>query len=811
MTENKTRAETVICPACDHESPADSEQCEECGQLLRQEGDGEPPATEKSEREDDASPALDELMSLPGIKKAKAELLREAGFRSIKDIREAEVDQLANVKGIGQVLAQKVITNARELSRTEPPKEDKNLADWLSGEGDGLASWLSGEDRVEAPPAEAVVAEPEIKPDPTIARWLAGEEESIDSWLDDVVDMARPERPVSKKHLLDREAEVSQLRDVLLKHIEQIDSGEFDAKALVDEIAEVTSQLEAERRRSSDLEEELENVKRGSIAVIKFIKKQQEAGIEGENLADKLAQEMAAKESLENKVNELEGIMAALREKAEGGLSEMPLEAQELKRLEMEVSERQARLDVMERQLRIKEETFAEGLISYATPAQSNESATADMEEEYIAKERELRGKVDELEEMLSQAKIDLRQRDEKAQMSKGSPKDVEKEIMQKLEEAQRVERNLVLREEEVARLREDLKIREDEMVRLKEPLTYKEDELLRREEDLMYREKMLQEENRRLTQMQNELGSQDELTLKKRLEELQGQVTVKEEEIRNKEKFLSIKEEELRLREQGLIDEEIETRELDRMAELKLEKVKTGTSRLDDLLLGGVPFGTNVLIYGPPFTGKEVLVNAFVAEGLKMGVPAIWVLTEKPPKDIRDEMMFLLSGYEEYEKKGLVRYVDSYSRSMGDETDDEYTEFVDAPTDYEAIQKGVEDAAKTFKKSHQYYRLAFRSISTMIAYLDPSTAFRFLSPVAGRRKRDRAVSMYTIEKGVHGEQEIQMLGSLMDGMIEFKVENLNTFLAIRGISDVQSRAFIRYSATKQGLNIGSFSLDHIR
>ena len=69
--------------------------------------------------------------------------------------------------------------------------------------------------------------------------------------------------------------------------------------------------------------------------------------------------------------------------------------------------------------------------------------------------------------------------------------------------------------------------------------------------------------------------------------------------------------------------------------------------------LLGGIPFGTNVLIYGPPFTGKEVLVNSFVGEGLKMGIPAIWVITEKSPKEIREEMMYVLSGYEEYEKKG--------------------------------------------------------------------------------------------------------------------------------------------------------------
>lgn len=806
--KKKAKEETIECPKCGGASPSDSEKCEHCGEALTAKG-ADSPAKGGKTSDDTQGEALDELMSLPGIKRAKAELLHDAGFRSIADVREANVEQLANIKGIGQVLAERMIQSAKDMGG---PVKDRNLADWLSGEDDGLAAWLSGEQRVEAPPAEAV-AIPEVQRDASLAKWLSGEEESIDSWLDETVEMAGPEKAVSKKDLKSREAEVSHLRDMLIEKIKQIEAGEFDPKAVVEEVAAMKTELEAERDRTSRLEEELENVKRGSIAVIKFIKKQHETGITGENLADKLAEEMAAKEALQQKVNELESMIASLREKAEKGISELPPEEKDLRRREISVGEREAQLEAMERQIRAKEQTFADALIDYASPPMTSvDGGMLDSRaEEFASKERMLREKIEKLEADLSQATIDLKHMEETVKMSKGTSGDVEKEALQKLQDAQRMERNLVLREQEVARLKEDLRVREEEMARLKEPLAYKEDELIRREEDLMYREKLLQEENRKLSQMQAEVGSQDEIALKKRLEELQAQVTVKEEEIRNKEKFLHVKEEELRIREQGLIDEEIERRELDRMAEIKLEKVKTGTSRLDDLLLGGIPFGTNVLIYGPPFTGKEVLVNSFVGEGLKMGIPTIWVITEKSPKEIREEMMYVLSGYEEYEKKGLVRYVDSYSRGMGDDTQDDYTDFIESPTDYEAIQKAVEEAAIKFKESHQYYRLAFRSISTMIAYLDPNTAFRFLSPIAGRRKRDRAVSMYTIEKGVHGEQEIQMLGSLMDGMIEFKVENLNTFLAVRGISDVQSRAFIRYSATKQGVNIGSFSLDHIR
>jgi KaiC/GvpD/RAD55 family RecA-like ATPase len=244
---------------------------------------------------------------------------------------------------------------------------------------------------------------------------------------------------------------------------------------------------------------------------------------------------------------------------------------------------------------------------------------------------------------------------------------------------------------------------------------------------------------------------------------------------------------------------------------ELKVEKVKTGNPRLDDLLFGGIPFGTNVLVYGQAFIGKEVVVNQFIAEGLKKGIPAVWVITDKSPEDIREEMEFVVSGYQEYEKLDLVKYIDAYSKSMGEEAEDRYTIYIDQPTDHEGILKSMDALAKEIRKKHKYYRLAFRSISTLIAYLDTNIAFRFLQPFAGRRKRDKAVSMFVIEKGMHSETDIQMLGSIMDGAIEFKLEQLQTFLCAKGIGDVQSRAWIRYTHSKKGVNIGSFALGHIR
>ncbi len=611
--------------------------------------------------------------------------------------------------------------------------------------------------------------------------------------------------------LIEHEAELAKLRESLRDLLEKYEGEAFDPGAVVEELAKARAEVEAEAGRRKRLEEELENVKRGSIAVIKFIKKQQGGTADAESLADQLATEMSIRENLELKVMELETLVAGLREKAERSTAAMPPEAQVLRRQELELTEKKAKVDALEHQLRAKEEALKEGLISYGQLPPVLGGSSVEQVEAAADKEKAMMDEIHALQAKLSQSEMDMKHMEEKLDIAEGGRKDVDPELTKKLNLAQGLEKSVGIRDQEIQRLKEEVRIREDEMTKLKEPLAYKEQEMNRREDDLMYRERLLQEELKRVAQQKLDIGSGDEITLKKRLEELQGQITQKEEEVRNKEKYLSMKEEDLRAREQGLIGEEIEKREQDRILELKQEKVKTGTSRLDDLLLGGIPFGSNVLIYGPPFTGKEVLMNSFIADGLKKGVPAIWVITEKSAKEIRDEMMFVISGYEEYEKRGLVRYIDTYSRSMGDESKDEYTEYVEAPTDYESIQKAIEATAKEFLSKHEYYRLAFRSISTLIAYLDPNTAFRFLSPVVGRRKRDKAVSMFTIEKGVHGEQEIQMLGSLMDGMIEFKLENLNTFMSVKGICEVQSRAFIRYSATKSGLNIGSFSLDHIR
>ncbi|MCU0861428.1 MAG: hypothetical protein MUE65_03820 [Methanomassiliicoccales archaeon] len=609
-----------------------------------------------------------------------------------------------------------------------------------------------------------------------LRRWLTGEEDSLLSWLNEEEGRGGTEAIPQSSGGMGEEAVDSRER------MERYDRDLADLKAALIE----------EMRRGRPADEPVDE--------------------SPQVLAAKVREILESNSAMRAEAERLRQTNLDMRKEFDTAMSSLPKDQMGLIKKQIELAERESALQTKMRETRLNEGNGdSVGASSVSELEERFQAELRQKELEFREKEKDYKAKVEYLAEELKRKSLEEQQKEDELKFAKMNSTDASKEMEQKLRDVQIKEKKLALMEEEIAKLKIEVRERDDELRKIKEVVGYKEQELLRREEDLDYREKLMSSERRKLDEARREATNVDEVNLKKRLEELKTEVQRKEEELIAKEKFLNAKMEELRLREQGVIEDEIQRREEERAIEYNVAKVKTGSSRLDDLLLGGIPFGSNVLIHGPPFIGKEIMIAQFVSEGLKKGVPCIWVITDKTPKDIREEMRGIISGYEEYERLGLVKYIDSYSRSMGEAADDPHAIYIDEPTDHDAIMEATDRVAKEFKEKHKYYRLAFRSVSTIIAYSDPNTAFRFLNPFCGRRKRDGAVSMYVIEKGMHGEQEIQMLGSIMDGMVDFKLDQLKTYFSVQGICDVQSRSYIRYTVGKHGLSIGSFSLDHIR
>ncbi|MHB8352652.1 MAG: RAD55 family ATPase, partial [Thermoplasmata archaeon] len=558
-------------------------------------------------------------------------------------------------------------------------------------------------------------------------------------------------------NLLEREETVVRWLTSLL---DRMKTDQFDPHTLLQESQEIQRSLFEERERRRQLEEELEQVKRGSIAVIKYIR----------------TREGKAREELLEEKN-------------------------------TEITELRGRLDLLFARVRAAQGGAPDAAVvsepAGVDPVHHRELEVAEREAAFAEREGALRRRIIELEAETREARADLGPTERSA--AAASPPDRE--------------RDLANREGELRRRFEEIQIRSEEIERRREAMNFKDREIGERENEAEVRRKALEVEARRLEEIKKGIpadllaANPTARTEASRLEAMEAAFDRREKELEAKEAFLT-----RRLAEAEELQKKVASEEADRLhsaaiEDTKANKVRTGVRRLDDLLFGGVPIGSQILVGGPAHTGKDVLARLFIADGLKSGQGALWVVTDRTYSTVREEMTAILPSYLDYEKKGMVRYVDLYSRSLGVTEADKGVRLL-ANND-KALLDQLTAATNTFatelKEVANSYRLVFESVSTVTAYLDTTATFRFLQPFIGRRKLDRAAAYYILESGMHSESDLQSLEHMMDGSVTLKVDQLKTFLSVRGITDVQSRAWVGFTFSKKVFTLGSFSLDHIR
>jgi len=741
-----------------------------------------------------ATPA-EELARALRISLDSAERLVKAGHTTVDSVRELSTDQLSELglstEEVGKLrpapigrggeaapldsdrIVERWAGTVRRTDKTRrrrpqvAPKESTTvLKKWVDGDDRAMEDWIrsSEADRpvpistplvsppttgpVEAPSAPTAAEVPAVSPvverEETVVRWLTG--------------------------LLDR-----------------VKSDQFDPSTMIQEVQDLQRQLFDERTKRKQLEDEVEHVKRGSIAVIKYVRsheaKEREIAVRAKD--DEIAE-------LKLRLLAIEGV---------GGhrVTPPPAESGSPVAAPMPVSVNAA--DAVEKATRELEQKLREEF--------------AEREHEYIERETELRRRIVQLEG-------DVRSLSSQTEMAKDRESiltrergPLEDDLKKRLQEVQEVEKDLVARENELRTRFEEIRISAEENERRRGLLEFKEAELAAYDTQLQTRRQALDIQARRLEEQRREIGpggstAGDEA---RRLEDLRHQLSQKETELRARESQLTQRIQELERMSGATAEAEASRMQAEAVATVAEAKVKSGVRRLDDLLYGGFPVGSQILVNGPAHTGKDVLARLFSAEGLRLGVPSIWVVTDKTYQQVRDDLAGLFPGFADAEKKGMIRYVDMYSRSVGATPSAPGVRFLSSTDKNVLDQLGdtVSSFATELKESFPAYRLIFESVSTVTAYLDTAATFRFLQPFVGRRKIDGAVGYYMLDSGMHTESDLETLEHMVDGSINLKVEQMKTLLAVKGIGEAQARSWVGYAFTKRSFNLGSFSLEHIR
>ncbi len=239
-------------------------------------------------------------------------------------------------------------------------------------------------------------------------------------------------------------------------------------------------------------------------------------------------------------------------------------------------------------------------------------------------------------------------------------------------------------------------------------------------------------------------------------------------------------------------------------------DRLPTGTPRLDDLLLGGLPPKSHTALVGPAFVGKEILLYAFLAEGLKRSEPVLLVTASRTSSEISESLGVVLPQFREYEQMGMVNWIDA---SGAGGTSGPGRRIAKSSDDHAGILTALVAASKETEASAKggVFRVGFLGLSAALTHADERASLSFLQNVVGILKPRSALAMYALEAGALSEAQVEALLGRMDGAIIFRQERDRTFLSVKGYGDVATREWVEVRATSRNLVVGSFALERIR
>lgn len=206
------------------------------------------------------------------------------------------------------------------------------------------------------------------------------------------------------------------------------------------------------------------------------------------------------------------------------------------------------------------------------------------------------------------------------------------------------------------------------------------------------------------------------------------------------------------------------------------------GIKELDNAI-EGIRKGSNIMLIGPPMSGKEVILNHIMYDGAAKNENAvITVTTHKSATQI-------LEWFKENKlvlPRSRIGIIDCITKSLGGAVvENENIKIASSAVDLTGIGVRIGLFFDDFfmKKNIRKVQLHINSLSTILMYSNIQTVFRFMHVFTGRIKATGALGIYVIESGMHDERAIATLKQLFDAMIEIKSENDKNFIRMVGLS----------------------------
>jgi KaiC/GvpD/RAD55 family RecA-like ATPase len=175
---------------------------------------------------------------------------------------------------------------------------------------------------------------------------------------------------------------------------------------------------------------------------------------------------------------------------------------------------------------------------------------------------------------------------------------------------------------------------------------------------------------------------------------------------------------------------------------------------------------GTNILVSGPPLSGKRRLSMEVLAHGSNDGEGAIVVTTRDSADRVLTDYEALVADPESVD----IGIVDCVTKHQGRSArDTNVVKYASSPEDMTGIGIKFSEFVETFHQERgvENIRVMFDSLSTLLMYSNVQTVFRFMHVFTSRVENADALGVHVIESTAHDEETLNTLKQLFDGVIK--------------------------------------------